>query len=91
MEQQIHIVTAQDGSVFQDNASVLRPGRLEGLKVPVLLMQGSASPKVIGMVMDVLEQRLHDVRRVTVKGASHMLPITHAGPVAAAINGFLSP
>jgi len=44
----------------------------------------------VARVLDVLQGRLPDVRREQIEGAGHMLPITHPGPVADVIGGFLS-
>ncbi len=86
---QIHIIPAQDGALFGDIAGVLTPGRLEGLSVPVMLLEGGASPPIIPAILDTLEARLPNVQRAVIPGAGHMAPITHPGAVAAEITAFL--
>lgn len=83
--QRIHLIGAAAGTMEDDTAGLLAHWRLEGLGVPVLLVQGGASPPVIGAIQDELARRLPQVTRLTVPGAGHMVPITHPGPVAAAI------
>ena len=88
---QIHIIPAQDAALFQDNAGLLAPGRLEGVRAPVLLLEGGRSPAIVGAIAEVLAKRLPNARRHIVDGASHMLPITHPDAAAAVIAPFLSP
>ena len=90
LAEQIHIIPAQDGALFQDNAGIMRPGRLERLQTPVLLIEGARSPAIVARILDALESRLPDARRVRIEGAAHMLPITHPDAVALAISPFLS-
>ena len=87
---QIHIIPAQDAALFQDNARLLAPGRLEGVRAPVLLIEGGASPAIIGAIACALAKRLPDAQRHIVASASHMLPITHPDAVAALARPFLS-
>jgi lipase len=64
--------------------------RLESLGVPVLLIEGGASPPVIGAIHAELARRLPMATRLSVAGAGHMVPITHPEPVAAAIAAHLN-
>lgn len=65
------------------------PGALEVLEMPCLLIEGAASPAIIATIHDVFEARIPDVKRVVIKGAGHMAPITHPSDVAQAIQDFL--
>ena len=84
----IHLVAAQFPVLMEDGAGMTAPARLEGVGVPVLLIEGDRSPPVVGAIADVLARRLPHVRRTVVKGAGHMAPITHPGAVAEAIADF---
>jgi len=73
-----------------DSAGLLRPGRLESLAMPVLLIRGARSPASIPAVMEVLAGRIPGAQLEVVAGAGHMLPLTHPGEVAALIAAHLS-
>lgn len=79
---QIRLVAETGPTLREDAARILRPGGLEAIDAPVLLIQGAESPPVIGAIAEVLAARLSDVGRAVVPGASHMLPLTHAAEVA---------
>ena len=59
--------------------------RLEAVGVPVLLIEGADSPPIIEAVQSELARRLAQSSRLRVAGAGHMVPITHAAEVAAAV------
>ena len=88
--QRIHLIAAAAPALERDTAGLLAYGRLEALGVPVLLVEGGNSPAVIGAIQDELERRLPQVTRLIVPGAGHMVPITHPGPVAAAIAALMA-
>ncbi|MGQ0563732.1 MAG: alpha/beta fold hydrolase [Gemmobacter sp.] len=88
--QRIHLITAADPALTEDTGGLLGHGRLESLGLPVLLVEGGASPPVIGAIQTELARRLPQVTRVVVPGAGHMVPITHAAPVAHAIGRLIS-
>jgi len=73
-----------------DSAGLMRPGRLEALAMPVLLIRGDRSPASIPAVMEVLAGRIPGARLEVVAGAGHMLPLTNPVPVAALIAAHLS-
>jgi len=73
-----------------DSAGLLRPGRLEALAMPVLLIRGERSPASIPAVMQVLAGRIPGARVEVVAGAGHMLPLTHPAEVAARVAAYLS-
>lgn len=79
----IHLIPAGAPTLHDDRAGILAPGRLEGLTVPVDLLEGAESPAVIDAIHSVLAARLPRAERHSVAGAGHMLPITHPAEVAA--------
>jgi lipase len=85
----IGLITPQSAFLEVDGAGLLAPGRLEAINVPVLILHGSESPAVMAEVSHALAARLADVREAEVVGAGHMLPITHAGEVAALVQAHL--
>ena len=85
LRQQIHLVAAADEALSGDSARILRPGGLEGIAAPVMLILGAESPPIIPAIAAALAARLPDVGRATVPGAGHMLPLTHVDAVAGLI------
>ncbi|MBD3765907.1 MAG: alpha/beta fold hydrolase [Rhodobacterales bacterium] len=79
------LVMAQNGVLERDDAGLLAPWRLEGLGLPVDLVEGTESPPVVAAIHDELARRLPQVRRTRVAGAGHMLPLTHPAALAAVI------
>jgi pimeloyl-ACP methyl ester carboxylesterase len=88
--ERIHLIGATTPALRDDSARILAPGRLESLACPVCLIDGAASPRIIDAVQKGLMARLRDARRVTVAGASHMVPLSHPGVVAQAIRETLA-
>lgn len=86
----IHLIAAQDGALSADTGGLLAWQRLEGLGLPVLLVEGSRSPPIIGAIHAELARRLPMAQRVTIDGAGHMLPLTHPGPLARALGEHLA-
>ena len=64
--------------------------QLSDLKIPVLLIEGDQSNPIIAAVQSTLKDVLGNSKRVIVKGAGHMVPITHPKEVALEIRKFLS-
>lgn len=89
MTDRIHLIAAQNDALLDDSAGLLRPGGLEAIKVPVLLVEGADSPPVIDAVHRALVRRMPHAVRVAVPGAGHMVPITHPDAVAAAVQAHL--
>lgn len=56
---------------------------------PALLIEGSASPAIIGAINEGLAARLPKAERAVMAGAGHMVPLTHARQVSAEILRFL--
>lgn len=86
LAQRIHLIPAGDDAIAGDNAGILTPAALSRITMPVLLVEGTASPPVIHAVQSGLAARLPQSRRVVVAGAGHMVPQTHPVPVAAEIS-----
>lgn len=86
----VGLVPAAVPALYEDNAELLLQGRLEAVCCPVLLMEGGQAPTIISAINTALAARLPDNRRVRIKEAGHMVPITHPMQTATAIAGFLS-
>lgn len=82
MQERIALIEAQNPTLLDDQAGLLRAGGLEGICVPVLLVEGAVSPPIVAAVHGALAARLPQTRRLIVPGAGHMVTITHAGAVA---------
>ena len=87
----IHLIPAQAPGLYDDPGQVLVGNTLERLDIPVLLVEGGESPTVICAILDHFEQRLPQTTRLTVPGAGHMVPLTHAADVAAALRAMIEP
>ncbi len=81
----IHHIGAQNPVLLDDAAGLLRPGGLEAITVPVLMVEGGDSPAIIAAVQGTLCDRLPGATRLIVPGAGHMVPITHPDVVARAV------
>ncbi|MFN4159817.1 MAG: alpha/beta fold hydrolase [Gemmobacter sp.] len=84
----IHLVAAAGPMLNNDRAGLLAPGRMEALRLPVLLIEGAESPAVIATIHDRLAARLPQALRARIPGAGHMLPVTHPAETAAALDSF---
>jgi len=54
----IGLIAAQDGALTEDTGGLLAWQRLESLGLPVLLVEGSLSPPIIGAIQTELARRL---------------------------------
>jgi lipase len=77
MTRAISVVPACRAPIYEDLAGMLEPGVLERVSAPCLLLRGSETHPVIGAVNDGLARRLPDAESVVIKGAGHMVPISH--------------
>jgi pimeloyl-ACP methyl ester carboxylesterase len=59
------------------------------LRVPVLLMRGEHAPEPTSLITGKLTSFMQPASVVTIAGASHMGPVTHARVVAEAIGNFI--
>ena len=90
MADRIHLITAPWPMVLDDRPGLLAPGRLEAIRVPVLLVEGNLSPPIVSVVNTALARRLPRVTRMTVPEAGHMLPISHPVQLAALVTAHLA-
>lgn len=89
LAERIHLIAAQNPTLLDDQAGLLREGGLEAIAVPVLFVEGGASPPIVDAVHRALMARMPGSRRLVVPGAGHMVTITHAGAVAPALQRHL--
>ncbi|MBV7380712.1 alpha/beta fold hydrolase [Maritimibacter dapengensis] len=89
MATRARLVLTECGVTLDDAPGLLDAGRLEKVKQPVLLLEGSNAPPGIREINDVLSARLPNVQRVVVVGAGHMSPLTHPENIAGEIATFL--
>lgn len=82
MAKLVHFVPASAGMLQEDSAGLLAAGRLSKAKMPAVLIEGDQSPPISADIAIALQKRLPDAQRVVVKGAGHMLPLTHPKQVA---------
>ena len=86
---QMHLIAAGSPALYDDVGGMLVPGRLEALDLPVLLIEGSASPAIIPAINEGLAARLPRARRAVIAAAGHMAPITHPRQVSDEVLRFL--
>lgn len=89
MAARMPLIDAAHGALHDDPAGLLDAGALENLNKPVLLIEGSESPPVIGAIHEGLAARLPKVQRAVIAGAAHMAPLTHSNQVALEVLAFL--
>lgn len=80
--QRMPLILGQAPMLFEDNAGLLAPGRLERATMPCLILQGDRTAPVVNLIHTALEKRLPQARRRTIIGAGHMAPMTHPEAVA---------
>ena len=88
MASRIHIVDGCTPQLNEDSAGLLRPGVLDRVTCPVLLLEGGDSPEFVSAINAGLARRLPNAQRGTVDGAGHMLPISHPAAVAKRVQTF---
>lgn len=88
MTRLVHYVPASSAFLHHDSAGLL--GRLEQAAMPAVLIEGDQSPPMSAKVAISLEKRLPDAERVIIKGAGHMLPVTHPDEVAPHVRAVLA-
>ncbi|MBP7000067.1 alpha/beta hydrolase [Amaricoccus sp.] len=84
------LVAAGEADIVEPATARPRADEIAAIAAPVLLIDGACSPPSIAAILDRLAALLPAARRVTVPGAGHMLPITHAGAVSGALRDFLA-
>lgn len=88
LAEQMPLVAAADGVLCDDTAGLLADGVLQGVAQPVLLLEGSRSPRIITHVVSGLAARLPHAARGMIIGAGHMAPVTHPAQVSTEILRF---
>lgn len=76
--------------LFEDDKTLLEPGRLERITCQTRLIRGSKTEPVIEAIHRTLERRIPNAVDVIVDGAGHMVPITHPDQVARIISEIIS-
>jgi len=89
MTDRISIVREGGDSVLGEGPDYIPLERIRQMDLPVLLIDGERTDPIIHAVQETLQENFPDVRRVTVAGAGHMVPITHPREVANAVRAFL--
>ncbi|MEM8591578.1 MAG: alpha/beta hydrolase [Pseudomonadota bacterium] len=79
---QMPIIVAQDMGINRDNSGVFDEGRLEALECPVTLIRGEHTQPVIASIHCVILERIGHGEDHVIKGAGHMVPLTHPRDVA---------
>jgi pimeloyl-ACP methyl ester carboxylesterase len=90
MARLVHYVPASSAFLHHDSAGLLEPGRMARAAMPVVLIEGDQSPPMSARVAVSLQKRLPDMERVIVKGAGHMLPVTHPEAVVEPVRALLA-
>lgn len=78
----IPLIMASEASIIAPESGVKVLDALPKLQMPVLLMGGQSSPRVVAKISHVLAQTAKNIKRKTIANAGHMGPITHAHAVA---------
>ena len=86
---QMPLIIETDDALAADVHDILRPGGLEAIDAPTMLIRGDRSPPVIAAIAHSLSSRISQARCETVTGAGHMLPLTHPAAVAELIGANL--
>lgn len=89
MTDRIGLIPKQSPALFEDRPDLLAPARIARVAMPILLLDGSRSPSIMGATMSALAGFLPHARHVTVADAGHMVPITHPQETAEAIGALL--
>ncbi len=89
MMARIHLMPKCDTLLFEDRSRLLTSGRLEELEMPVTFVDGGESHPVIAEIISTIGDRIKDAEWVSIKGAGHMLPMTHPKELAQAVEGRL--
>lgn len=88
MVEKIRMIKAGEPNVYGDSYGFSETGRLSKIIVPVLLVEGAQSHKIVAKINGALEKRLGRTSRVVIKSAGHMVPITNPIETAQAISQF---
>lgn len=86
----IHVVPSSNVALYGDQFGLLRPGALDRVRMPVLLLRGGESDPIVKVIHDGLAHRLPQAQCRVVPGAGHMLPITHPDATADHLRAFFT-
>lgn len=89
MMERIRLVQGGSSLLWKDPQGLLRPGRLEGIEVPVTFVDGGDSHPIVAEIISTIGDRIADAEWISVPGARHTLPVTHPDKVAEAVAGRL--
>lgn len=89
MADRIDFVAGSAPAVQRDSIGLLKPGALDVITCPVLLLEGDQTDGTIAAANSALMRRIPQAQRGVLKGAGHMAPITHPDMVAAEVRAFL--
>ena len=89
MTARIGLIPACNPLIVDDRQNLLREGRLESLEVPVTFIDGETTHPVIPEIISTMGDRIRDAEWSSVKGAGHMVPLTHPAQVVQAVEGRL--
>ncbi|MHA7829043.1 MAG: alpha/beta fold hydrolase [Roseovarius sp.] len=89
MAERMPLIKAAEPTLYEDEAGLLVPSVLEGVGVPVLLVEGSESPAIVAAIHEALAARLPRAERTMIGGAGHMAPLTHPRQVGSEVLRFL--
>lgn len=90
MVKRIELIIIGAQSVFGFGDDVMDLAFLASITVPVLLVEGDSTHEIIPAIMGALHQTLINSERCVIKGAGHMVPLTHVPEVGAKMREFLS-
>ena len=82
---QIYLIPASSEAITDDVHGVLN--KLDKVKCPVDLIEGSASQPIMPAILDGLADAMPHAKRSVIEGAGHMAPITHVAQVVSALQG----
>lgn len=86
---QMYLIAATHDALHDDVGGMLERGVLDRVDMPVLLIEGSASPDIVAVINEGLAKRLPKATRAMIMGGAHMSPVTHSDQVAAEISRFI--
>lgn len=86
MADMVDVISGDFRALFSEPTSL---NDCRELVPPVLLIGGDRSPAPVRRILDLLQSVLPVVSRVDIAGAGHMIPLSHAEPLAASISSFI--
>ncbi len=89
LTERIHLIEANDATVFKDEPGLLKNHMIEKVAVPALLIRGSETSSLVEPIHAAIARRMKNARSVAIEGAGHMVPISHPKVVATQIKAFL--